>query len=606
MNFRRKMILAYTTVALLASLILGAVVALQGVNYERNLRDKNLQSAAETCVSQMDEILNRMDAIMNYILSDEAMLRDISLIALEEKGTVPGGTLLTAKNELEIRMSTDYIMRNSFRTVFFNQNGYFASSKVKGSAYTSLNVQRLIDGFVFDEIEYLPRVLEENGKSVIVAPHMDYWSGDNKEPVFSLMKAVRGENMGVLEVECGMDVLENLKQEDSGIQVTVLVNKGELLFQKEDNPEAETGKSCEEMLRFPEGEIVSDSSRVYVRKSSEAYDFDVIVCQSRTLTAEQKGLFASVVTAVLFTFGICIVLISGWAAILTRPVKGLQAIVERTNIQNLGEDSGLKKLSTEDEFGQLIQAYRNMTVRLDRALQEERKATALQLQAQFNMLQAQVNPHFIYNVLNVISSRAVLMGDESICGICGAFGDMLRYSTGNQERFVSIGEELQNLSAYFYLMRERHGNQLAIEVDVAEEVKRQRVPKITLQQLAENNMKYGHRPEDGRIVLKVIGRTLEDGWYVQMEDDGPGASEEILGQLREQMQKVQDNIRNNEMAARLEIGGMGLINTYARCLLLYGERLIFRCGNKEQGHGFVVTLGVGTLDTDKMKMEGNK
>ncbi len=121
MNFRRKMILAYTTVALLASLILGAVVALQGVNYERNLRDKNLQSAAETCVSQMDEILNRMDAIMNYILSDEAMLRDISLIALEEKGTVPGGTLLTAKNELEIRMSTDYIMRNSFRTVFLTR-----------------------------------------------------------------------------------------------------------------------------------------------------------------------------------------------------------------------------------------------------------------------------------------------------------------------------------------------------------------------------------------------------------------------------------------------------------------------------------------------------
>lgn len=607
MNFRRKMILAYTTVALLASLLLGAAVALQGVNYERNMRDRNLQSAARTSVNRMDEILNRMDAIMNYILSDEAMLRDISLIALEEKGTVPGGTLLTAKNELEVRMSTDYIMSNSFRTVFFNQNGYFASSKVKGTAYTSLNVQRLIDGFVFDEIEYLPRVLNENGKSVIVAQHMDYWSGDNKEPVFSLMKALRGENMGVLEVECRMDVLENLVKEDSGIQVTVLVNGGEPLF-SEDSSEEEIGKSYEELLRFPEGEVVSDSGRVYVRSASEAYDFDIVVCQSSTLTAEQKGLFASVVTAVLFTFGVCIVLISGWAAILTRPVKGLQAIVEKTNIQNLGEDSGLKKLSTEDEFGQLIQAYRNMTNRLDRALQEERKATALQLQAQFNMLQAQVNPHFIYNVLNVISSRAVLMGDESICGICGAFGDMLRYSTGNQERFASIGEELQNLSSYFYLMQERHGNQLAIEVDVEEEVKSRRVPKITLQQLAENNMKYGHRPEDGRIVLKVIGRTLEDGWYVQMEDDGPGASGEALERLREQMQKVQDNIQNNELAARLEIGGMGLINTYARCLLLYGEKLIFRCGNKEQGHGFVVTLGVGTLDkrTDTMKREGNE
>ena len=600
MKFRRKMILAYATVALIASLLLGAVVALQGINYERNMRDNNLLTTADAYVNQVDEILGRMDAIMNYILSDESMLRDISLIALEEKGTVPGGTLLTAKNELEMRMSTDYIMKNSYRTVFFNQNGYFASSKIKGTAenYTSINVQRLIDEFSFEDIEYLSKVLEKNGGSVIVARHMDYWSGDSETPVFSLMKALRGENMGVLEVECRMDTLEKMERADSGIQVMILVNKEDVLYSSEDETSSVT-EELERLKSLPEETAVTENNRVYARQSSDQYDFDVIVCQSNAVTAAQRSLFLFVVAAVLFTFAVCVVLIYGWAAILTRPVKGLQSIVEKTNIQNLSEDNGLGTLRGEDEFGQLIQAYSNMTARLDQALQEERKAMALQLQAQFNMLQAQVNPHFIYNVLNIISSKAVLMGDESICGICGAFGDMLRYSTGNRERFATIDEELQNLTSYFYLMRERHGSWLETEVDVAENIKDRKIPKITLQQLAENTMKYGRSPEDGRIVVKVIGRALEDGWYVRIEDNGPGASEETVEKLGERMKEVQDNIQNNELAAKLEIGGMGMINTYARCLLLYREHLIFRCGNKKEGHGFVVTLGVGTFDVEE-------
>lgn len=593
MKFRRKMILAYATVALIASLILGGVVTLQGVNYERTMRDGNLQSAADAYVSQMDETLGRMDAIMNYILSDEAMLRDISLIALEKNGTVPGATLLTAKNELEIRMSTDYIMKNSYRTVFFNQNGYFASSKIKGTQenYTSVNVQRLIDEFEFQEIEYLPKVLAQNGKSVIVAPHVDYWSGDNQVMVFSLMKALRGDNMGALEVECRTGTLSEMENPDSAIQVMILINGKELLYSSEEEAESMTKERTDALLELPEKTATAIDGRVYVRQSSDAYDFNVIVCQSNALTREQMGLFAFAVVSVLFTFGVSLMLVWLWSDLLTRPIRGLQSIVEKTNIQNLSDDNGLAALSREDEFGQLIRAYSNMTKRLNKALQEEKKAVALQLQAQFNMLQAQVNPHFIYNVLNVISSRAVLMGDESICRICGAFGDMLRYSTGNKERYAAIGEELQNLSAYFYLMKERYGNRLSIQVDVAEEIRHCRVPRITLQQLVENNMKYGHSPKDGRIILRITGGIQGNGWYIRIEDDGPGASEEVLEKLQERMQKVQDNIRNHELAARLEIGGMGVINTYARCLLLYGDDLIFRCGNKTEGHGFVVTLG---------------
>ena len=79
-----------------------------------------------------------------------------------------------------------------------------------------------------------------------------------------------------------------------------------------------------------------------------------------------------------------------------------------------------------DLFQELIDAYQAMMARLDKALRNEKQAAMLQLQAQFDTLQAQVNPHFIYNVLNTISSRAVLDNDETICEMCGCLGCPVR------------------------------------------------------------------------------------------------------------------------------------------------------------------------------------
>ena len=254
-----------------------------------------------------------------------------------------------------------------------------------------------------------------------------------------------------------------------------------------------------------------------------------------------------------------------------------------------------------DLFQELIDAYQAMMARLDKALRNEKQAAMLQLQAQFDTLQAQVNPHFIYNVLNTISSRAVLDNDETICEMCGCLGNMLRYSTNNKERYATVEKELEYLDNYFYLLKSRHENRLEADIDVDREIGRQIIPKMTLQQLAENCVKHGFKNTDSPIHISVTGRELKDRWIIRVQDGGPGISKEKLLELQSRLEEVRKDILERAIPAEMEIGGMGIVNTYTRCLLLYAEDLIFEMDNVPEGQGFVVTVGQ-KIKTEKKRL----
>ena len=314
---------------------------------------------------------------------------------------------------------------------------------------------------------------------------------------------------------------------------------------------------------------------------------------------ERRQLFSISFFASLLTFGISLVMIYFWANILTRPIKRLQETVENTNIENLQNYQFLEEAGTLDEFQELIRAYQAMMARLDEALQNEKQAAKLQLQAQFDTLQAQVNPHFIYNVLNTISSHAILDNDEAICEMCGSLGNMLRYSTNNKERYASVEKELEYLDSYFYLLKARHENGLEVRVDVDRRIRKQIIPKMTLQQLVENSVKHGFQNSDSGRHISVTGRILEDRWIIRVEDNSIGVPEQKLQELKNRLEEVRKDILERAKPAEMEIGGMGIVNTYSRCLLLYFKDFIFEMENAQNRRGFAVTVGQRTLNEEK-------
>ena len=236
--------------------------------------------------------------------------------------------------------------------------------------------------------------------------------------------------------------------------------------------------------------------------------------------------------------------------------------------------------------------------RLNESIVKEKRMSLLQLQAQFDTLQAQVNPHFLYNVLNVISSRGVMDGDEEICEICGCLAAMLRYSTSTKERYATVEKEIEYLERYIFLLKSRYEHRLEVEVQCEDSIKQEILPKIVLQQLVENSVQHGYQNSKNIMKIQVKGWRDETGWYFEVRDNGQGATEEVREELNEKMRKIREKIMSRGSSIEMEIGGMGLANTYARMFLLYNGKAVFRIRNMEEGLSVIIGVSEKEERTD--------
>ena len=143
--------------------------------------------------------------------------------------------------------------------------------------------------------------------------------------------------------------------------------------------------------------------------------------------------------------------------------------------------------AAENEFKELSQIYKEMKEQLNQSIIREARLSTLQLQAQLDVLQAQVNPHFLYNVLNIISNRGVQDNDEVICDICDDLAGMLRYTTNTNERYADISSEKSYLQKYFSLLKYRYEHKLSYQIEIDDRISQQMLPKMILQQFVENS-----------------------------------------------------------------------------------------------------------------------
>ena len=320
---------------------------------------------------------------------------------------------------------------------------------------------------------------------------------------------------------------------------------------------------------------------------SDNYGIRVVVLEEKTEIV--AGMKEAVMIALGMAVG-CFVISMGVvifiASKLSRPLTVLKDQMENTGLENL--DAELAVPDTDDEVQAVGIAYQNLMHRLNESIVKEKRMSLLQLQAQFDTLQAQVNPHFLYNVLNVISSRGIMDGDEEICEICGCLAAMLRYSTNTKERYATVEKELEYLERYIFLLKSRYEHRLEVEVECEESVKHEQLPKIVLQQLVENSIQHGYNNSKNIMKIHVHGWRDETGWYFEVRDNGQGTTEEVREELNEKMRKIRKKIMSKGSSIEMEIGGMGLANTYARMFLLYNGRAVFRIRNLEEGLSVII------------------
>lgn len=171
---------------------------------------------------------------------------------------------------------------------------------------------------------------------------------------------------------------------------------------------------------------------------------------------------------------------------------------------------------------------------------------------------------------------------------------MLRYSSNNKERYATVKQELEYLDKYIYLLKSRYEHRLEVEIACSQDIMEEILPKLVLQQLVENSVQHGYT--NGMSVMKISVSGWREGsaWFLQVRDNGEGITTEAKEKLEKKMKEIRERILRKSSTIEMEIGGMGLANTYARMFLIYAEDVVFDMENLQEG--FCITVGVDGKD----------
>jgi hypothetical protein len=214
-------------------------------------------------------------------------------------------------------------------------------------------------------------------------------------------------------------------------------------------------------------------------------------------------------------------------------------------------------------------------IKFSRQLREQKeaalKAQAMAHEAQLKMLRYQLNPHFLFNTLNAISTLVLDRKSETANHMVGSLSAFLRYSLDSDPvQRVTLAQEIDATNQYLGIEQLRFGERLRVRIDVADDVRDALVPSLILQPLIENAIKYAvsKREEGGSIEIEA--RRNGSDLQIVLRDDGPGCS-------------------NKGERAEGDGRGVGLANTRERLRVLYGERQEFSIGNRAP-HGAEVQI----------------
>ncbi len=188
-------------------------------------------------------------------------------------------------------------------------------------------------------------------------------------------------------------------------------------------------------------------------------------------------------------------------------------------------------------FGGIILAIVLISIYVPISITEpiERQVRAEQRQlrkAEFELLQAQINPHFLYNTLDAIVWSAEAGNEKQVIHMVGSLSDFFRTSLNRGKEIVTIREDLQHVRSYLEIQQVRYRDILDYEIDVPEELYEYRIPKITLQPLVENALYHGIKNRRGGGKITLRGFEEEETFCIVVNDNGAGMPAERLAQVR--------------------------------------------------------------------------
>ncbi len=278
----------------------------------------------------------------------------------------------------------------------------------------------------------------------------------------------------------------------------------------------------------------------------------------------------------LILIGVALLFVGGFSLSLTYSLTHLQKLMKKAQHGNL-IFTKTKPLPfyRHDEISELYESFYSMTNDLNRLIAavhySKRKENELELknrESELQAMQSQINPHFLYNTLEIINSYAIIENQMMISRMTTSLADMFRYNVSNTKTIVTLEEELQHIKAYMEIQKERFED-LTVVYDVNEQaVKAVLAARITLQPIIENAFIHGYEDHELKPdFIGIYGIKEPARYIVYIVDRGKGMSGKTMDMFNQSFEQNQDPPLTNKTTKRI-----GLINVHKRISSNFGDR----------------------------------
>ena len=321
---------------------------------------------------------------------------------------------------------------------------------------------------------------------------------------------------------------------------------------------------------------------------SQKNGWKTVVVQKKDLLLEQINdirYLTVLIALVCLFFGI---ITAGFvASTLVKPIGKL--LISMRALQK-GDFNQKVMFTGRDEIGQLGHGYNVMVQRIKELIDDVYQSKIKQRDAELKTLQAQVNPHFLYNTLNTISWTAEQKGQTELSKIVYSLAQVFRLSLSDGKVQIQLKQEIELIKNYLFIQQTRFHPRFDYELHVDPALAQTRVPKLLIQPLVENAIIHGIEPLGGSGYLQVDVSRNGNRLLIQVTDNGVGIPPGKLSRLQEVMREPSEPVV--ETADDLQSGerlGWALLNIMERLFIQYGRNAEIRL-HSEEGRGTQVTI----------------
>lgn len=263
--------------------------------------------------------------------------------------------------------------------------------------------------------------------------------------------------------------------------------------------------------------------------------------------------------------------------IVTKPLHKLSNAIERFSE---GDFEQQVEVTTQDEIGEVAGCFNRMVGDIKKLIDENYVITIKEKESELVALQAQINPHFLYNTLDSLYWQATEVGNDEIAESIMALSQLFRLVLNQGRKEVTVGQETELVGRYLQIQKMRFSKRLNYEIKMDDSIMSAKIPKLILQPFVENAVVHGFENISTPCWLTVKGTKEGDFLRFEIKDTG-------IGMRREQMEAIWEN--DDSQYSRQRIGRYAIKNIKERLELKYGDRFNLKISS-EVGKGTTVTL----------------